>query len=155
MKTSISCWLACGVLLATPLATMAQTLTPMPSSTATAPMILVTTTDKLPEEVVDAVKAYAQEKKWLYMGDSKAKGGEVTMVKVCIPAVGQILWPLGLHLSALLPCGNLGVYSKQGKTEISMLHPRYMQVLYPAPEIEKAVALAAPLLTGMLEAVAK
>ena len=47
------------------------------------------------------------------------------------------------------------MYQNHGKTEISMLDPRYMQVLYPHPEVEKASAVATPLLTEMLEAVAK
>jgi uncharacterized protein (DUF302 family) len=118
-------------------------------------MILTTATMKTPDQVVDAVKAYSEAKKWMYMGANKAKQGEVTMVKVCIPQVGQLLWPVGLHLSALLPCGNIGVYQNKGQTEISMLHPRYMQVLYPHAEVEKAVNVATPLLTEMLTAVAK
>ena len=43
----------------------------------------------------------------------------------------------------------------QGQTEISMLHPRCMQLLYPHPVVEKASMTAAPLLTDMLESVAK
>ena len=120
-------------------------------------LIVVRETAKTPEQVVEAIKTYAEEKKWVYLGANKVKPpqGEVTFVKVCIPAVGKLLWPLGLQMSALLPCGNFGVYQKQGKTEISMLDPRYMHVLDPRPEVEKASALATPLLTGMLDAVAK
>ena len=118
-------------------------------------MVLVRPTTKAPNEVVDAVKAYSESRKWLYMGASKAKQGEVTMVKVCIPQVGQVLWRLGLQISALLPCGNLGVYEKDGETEISMLHPAYMQVVYPHPDVEKAVSIATPLLMEMLDTVAK
>lgn len=128
---------------------MAQSPVPGPD------MVLVRPTAKSTDEVVDAIKSYVEGKKWLYMGASKAKNGEVTMVKVCIPQIGQMLWPVGLHLSALLPCGNLGVYGNKGKTEISMLHPQYMQVLYPHPEVEKASAAATPLLMAMLEAVSK
>jgi uncharacterized protein (DUF302 family) len=79
----------------------------------------------------------------------------VTLVKICIPEVGQQIWPVGLHLSAMLPCGNLGVYQQEGKTEVSLLHPHYMQVLYPHPSIDKASAMAQPLLTEMLDAVVK
>ena len=53
-----------------------------------------------------------------------------------------LIFPLGLKFSAMLPCGNLGIYQSGGKIEISMLHPRYMQVLVPNPEIEKARAVA-------------
>ncbi|MBI3523546.1 MAG: DUF302 domain-containing protein [Betaproteobacteria bacterium] len=112
-------------------------------------------TTKKPDEVVDAIKAYSEQKKWQFVGASKVKNGEVTLVKVCLPEVGKVLWPLGLQISAILPCGNVGVYQKQGKTEISMLHPAYMQVLYPNAEVEKAVKIATPLLLDMLDSVAK
>ena len=118
-------------------------------------MFIIRSTAQTPEAAVEAVKAYAEQKKWMYLGASKVKKGEITLVKICIPEVGQQIWPLGLHLSAMLPCGNLGVYQKEGKTEISLLHPRYMQVLYPHPEIEKASATAQLLLTEMLDTVTK
>lgn len=132
--------------------------TALPSPAAAADdLIVVRETAKTPEQAVEAIKAYAEEKKWVYLGANKVKPpqGDVTFVKVCIPAVGKLLWPLGLQMSALLPCGNFGVYQKQGKTEISMLHPRYLQVLDPRPEVEKASALATPLLMDMLAAIAK
>lgn len=120
-------------------------------------MILVRSSMKSPDEVADAIKTYAEGKKWVYMGANKVKPvqGEVTFVKVCIPEVGMLLWPLGLHLSAILPCGNFGVYKNEGKTEISMLHPRYMQMLYPHPSVEKASAIVTPLFIEMLESVVK
>jgi hypothetical protein len=149
MKPSILRLLVCSVLSLSALASVAQT--PAPG----ADMLLVRPTAKEPNEVVDAIKAYSEQKKWQYIGASKVKNGEVTLVKVCIPQVGQVLWPLGLQISAMLPCGNVGVYQKQGQTEISMLHPAYMQVLYPHAEVEKAVKIAAPLLLDMLETVAK
>lgn len=148
MKPSLLQLLICAVLSATALSTTAQT--PAPG----ADMLLIKSTDKEPDEVVEAIKDYSAQKKWQYLGASKVKNGEVTLVKVCIPQVGQVLWPLGLQISALLPCGNVGVYQKQGKTEISMLHPAYMQVLYPRAEVAKAVNIATPLLLDMLENVA-
>ncbi len=149
MRISIARMLVCGTLLAIPLTSLAQEPMPGPE------MVLIRATTKTPDQVVDSIKSYSEEKKWLYMGANKAKQGEVTIVKVCIPQVGQLLWPVGLHLSALLPCGNIGVYQNKGQTEISMLHPRYMYVLYPHAEVEKAVNVATPLLTEMLTAVAK
>ncbi len=101
------------------------------------------------------MKAYADEKKWVYLGANKVKQGQLTLVKVCIPAVGAKVWSAGLELSALLPCGNLAVYENAGKTDISMLDPHYMQVLYPSAEVKEASAMAAPLLTEMLDSVAK
>ncbi len=120
-------------------------------------MILVRQTAKTPDQAIEAIKTYTEGKKWVYMGVNRVKPpqGEVAFVKVCIPAVGAILWPLGLELSALLPCGNLGVYQKNGGTEVSMLHPRYIAMLYPHPETTRASELATAQLTEMLEAVIK
>ena len=118
-------------------------------------MIVVRDTAHSVDQVADALKIYSAEHGWQLVGDAKVKKGEVRIVKLCIPAVGKALWPAGLQLSALLPCGNVGIYRKGGKTEISMLHPAYMEVLYPSPEVKKAVKVATPLLMDMLEAVAK
>lgn len=152
MKKIARAVMVCCALFGILPASMAQNVTPGGSD-----LILVRPTEKSPEVVVEAIKTYAKGKKWVYMGANKVKPpqGEITFVKVCVPEVSKLIWPLGLQLSAMLPCGNFGVYQNQGKTEISMLHPRYMQVLYPHPEVEKASTLATPLLTEMLEAVAK
>jgi hypothetical protein len=128
---------------------VAQTAVPGPG------MIVTRDTNRSAHDVAEAVKAYSKSHHWLYMGELKVKKGAVTMVKVCIPAVGKVLWPAGLQMSALLPCGNLGLYRKDGHTEVSMLHPSYMEVLYPSPEVKEAVRVATPLLMAMLDAVAK
>ena len=49
-------------------------------------LILVRPTEKSPEAVVEAIKAYAEGKKWAYIGAYKVKSpqGEVTLVKVCV-----------------------------------------------------------------------
>ena len=117
-------------------------------------MFQIRTTNKTPEMVAEEFKEYAEKKKWQFLGAQKVKQGQVTLVKVCIPEFGQQIWPLGLHLSAMLPCGNFGIYLKDGKTEISMLHARYMQVLHPDPVIEKVSAAIQPLLLEMLASVA-
>jgi hypothetical protein len=148
MKTRLGTLVICGVLLGSIVA-------PTTHSAASDNMFIVRSTTKTPDAVVEAVKAYVEGKKWQYLGADKVKQGQVTLVKICIPEVGQQIWPAGLHLSAMLPCGNLGVYQKGGTTEISLLHPRYMPTLYPDPAIEKASAIAEPLLMEMLEAVAK
>ena len=126
-----------------------------PHATPQESMIVVRTTDAQPDAVVDRLKAYATEKKWAFLGANKVKNGEITMVKVCIPAVGAALWSADLRLTALLPCGNLSIYARNGKTEVAMLNPSYMHVLEPRAETEKAVALATPELTAMLDAVAR
>jgi hypothetical protein len=118
-------------------------------------IFILRTSARAPEDIVSAMKAYAAEKKWQFLGASKVKKGQVTLVKICIPEIGRIIWPAGLQLSALLPCGNVGIYRKGAATEISVLHPRYMHILYPGPATEKASAAAQPLLTDMLDAVIK
>jgi hypothetical protein len=124
-------------------------------SAGTDDIFIVRSTTKTPDAVVEAVKKYSEQKKWQYLGANKVKQGQITLVKVCIPEVGRQIWPVGLKLSAMLPCGNLGVYQNDGTTEISLLHPRYMQVLYPHPAVEKAAAIAERLLAEMLDTVAK
>ena len=118
-------------------------------------IFIVRTTSKTPDAIVAAIKSHSEQKKWEFLGESKVKKGEVTFVKICIPAVGQLIWPVGLQLSAMLPCGNVGIYQKGTATEISVLHPRYMHVLYPHPATERASAVAQPLLIEMLDAVTR
>jgi hypothetical protein len=118
-------------------------------------LFILRSSAKAPDALIADIKAYSEQKKWQHFGESKVKNGEVSLVKVCIPAVGQVLWSAGLQLSAMLPCGNIGIYRKGEATEISVLHPRYMKVLYPHPATERASAVAQPLLIDMLDAVTR
>ena len=114
-------------------------------------IFMIRTTSKTPDAVSAAIKVYSEQHKWQYLGENQANKGQVRFVKICIPEVGQLLWPVGLQLSALLPCGNVGIYQKGTATEISVLHPRYMYMLYPHAATERASAVAQPLLTEMLD----
>jgi hypothetical protein len=118
-------------------------------------IFIVRTTSKSPDDVVAAVKSYSEEQNWQFLGANKVKQGQVTLVKICVPDVGKLVWPVGLQLSALLPCGNMGVYANGAVTEISLLHPRYMYLLYPDPALERASTVAEPLLSKMLDAITK
>jgi len=119
-------------------------------------MFVIRQTDKSPEALVAAIEKYADKQDWVFLGADKIKFDEVTLVKVCIPEIGGLIWPQGMHLSALLPCGNLGIYrAKNGKTEISMLRGAYMHALVPTPAMKKASDATEPLLNAMLEAVLK
>lgn len=120
-------------------------------SAAPGDLFIVSSSDKDPDALVESLKSYADTAKWQFLGASKVKKGEVTLVKICIPEVGQQLWQLGLHVGAMLPCGNLSVYRKDGKTEVALLHPRYMELLYPDPVTKQAAATAEPLLMEMVE----
>jgi hypothetical protein len=148
VKTIAFTFLALCALLEAPFTSIGR-------SAGTDDIFSLRSTTKTPDAVVDAVKKYSEQQKWQYLGANKVKQGQVTLVKVCIPEVGRQIWPVGLKLSAMLPCGNLGVYQNDGTTEISLLHPRYMQVLYPHPAVEKAAAIAERLLAEMLDTVAK
>jgi hypothetical protein len=118
-------------------------------------IFIIRTTAKTPDAIVAAVEAWSEQRQWNFLGANKVKQGQVTLVKLCIPAVGKLVWPAGLRLSALLPCGNLGIYANGSMTEISVLHPRYMPTLYPDPALEQAAAVAEPLLTEMLDAITR
>lgn len=118
-------------------------------------IFMLRTTSKTPEAVVAAVKSYSEDQKWQFLSANKVKQDQVTLVKICIPEVGKLVWPVGLRASALLPCGNMGIYSNGTMTEISVLHPRYMHMLYPDPALEQASAVAEPLLREMLDAITK
>lgn len=118
-------------------------------------MFVIRQTDKSPEAVVAAIEKYADKQDWFFLGADKIKFDEVTLVKVCIPEIGGLIWPQGMHLSALLPCGNIGIYRQDGKTEVSMLRGAYMHALVPTSAMKKASDATEPLLNAMLEAVLK
>ncbi len=115
---------------------------------------LLKTTTKSIAEVVIATKTFAKTRKWVYLGDYKVKKGEVILVKFCVKAAGKIAWKAGLKVSAMLPCGNMGVYkNKKGKTEISLLNPTYMNALYPNPNMVKAAEILAPMYEELMTSI--
>lgn len=116
---------------------------------------ILKTTAKTPDAVVFDIKSYALERKWLYLAEFKLKNGEVTVVKLCVPAASKDIWAAGLHVSALLPCGQIGVYQEGGATRVSMLDPRFMSLLNPDPNLKKAGEDLYPVLTTMLDAVTR
>ncbi|MEW5878810.1 MAG: DUF302 domain-containing protein [Pseudomonadota bacterium] len=116
---------------------------------------IVKTTAKSPEAVVSDLKSRVLQNKWLYLAEFKVKNDEVTVVKMCVPAAGKDIWSAGMHVSALLPCGHFGVYREDGTTKVSLLDPRFMNVLNPHPGLKKAGDDLHPLLTGLLDEVTK
>jgi len=116
--------------------------------------LLKTTTNSM-TDVVKSIKLYVQKKNWVYLGDFKVKKGKVILVKFCIKAAGKKAWKAGLKVSAMLPCGNMGVYQKNGKTEISLLNPYYMTSLYPDPNLTAAADLLMPMYKDMMETIIK
>lgn len=106
-------------------------------------------------EVVDSVKSFVNKKHWIYLGDFKVKNGQVILVKFCVKSAGRLAWKAGLKVSAMLPCGNMGVYRKNGLTEISLLKPNYMTVLYPDSNLQSAANLLTPLYKKMMSTIVK
>ena len=127
----------------------------MSNAVYAADMFIVVSTNKSVDQVVTAVKKYSKDKKWKFIGATKVKKGKVTLVKTCIPAIGKLVWPQGLKYSAMLPCGNLGVYTKKGKTQVSMLSAEYMHKLVPTDAMAKASSKANVLLKQMLDEIVK
>ena len=113
-------------------------------------MFILRSSQTAPEEVVMQIEHYAKDKKWNYLGAHKVKKGQVWLVKICIKAAGKALWKAGPHVSAMLPCGNISVYKEKGMTQISLLHPRFMHMIYPDPNVQNAVDISTPLLIGMM-----
>jgi hypothetical protein len=118
-------------------------------------LFVVKTSTKSPEAVFGAIKAYVTDNKWLYLGDNKVKNGEVTLVKLCVPSVAKDIWAAGLHVSALAPCGHLGIYQEAGQTKVSMLHPKFMNALNPNQSLKKVGDELAPLFAAMLDEVTR
>ena len=114
-------------------------------------MFIIRSSQKAPDEVVVQIERYAKDKKWVYLGSNKVKKGQVRLVKICIKAAGKELWKAGLHVSAMLPCGNVGIYKEKETTQISLLHPRFMHMIYPDPNVKKAVEISSPLLINMMD----
>lgn len=109
---------------------------------------------KSPEELVAAIKSYAEGRQWLYMATFKLKGGEVTAVKVCYPPIGKDIFAAGMHVAAMMPCGHIAVYN-EGGTKLAMLDPKFMTVLYPDPNLERAARTVTPLFKAMLDEVVR
>ncbi len=114
-------------------------------------IFIVKTTSLSMDEVVTAVKAFSKKKKWVFLAADKVKKGEVILVKFCVKAAGKLAFKAGYKVSALFPCGSMGVYKNNGKTEISLLNPKYMNILYPNPNLKAAGDLVAPLFKELMD----
>ncbi len=69
----------------------------------------------------------------------------------CVPEFGKTLWAAGMQLSAMAPCGQFGIWKADGVTYVSMLHPRFLYVLYPDPNLQSVGEKLLPLLTELLD----
>jgi len=117
---------------------------------------IIRTTTKSVEDVVKSIKAHAGKMKWVYLGENKVKKKTVVLIKICVKKAGKMAFKAGLKISALIPCGNIGIYkNKKGLTEISMLHPKYMNVVYPNKHLKAAGDLVAPMFIKMMDEIVK
>jgi uncharacterized protein (DUF433 family) len=115
---------------------------------------IIRDTNRSTETVLEAIQGYvAEQDDWLYLADFPLKGGDVTAVKVCYLPIGPDLFAAGMHVAAMLPCGHIALYEEDGKTRLAMLHPRFLHVLYPDPNLERAASRAVPAFDAMLEAI--
>jgi len=119
-------------------------------------MIMTRTTSRSVDEVVKAIEVYSDKHDWFFLGADKLLGGKITLVKTCIPEVGPLVWSQDMKYTAMLPCGNVSIYTNaQGKTEIAVLSGQYMHTLVPTPEMKKASDALEPLLANLLNTVSK
>ncbi len=103
---------------------------------------------KPPADVHQAIRDYVKQKNWLYVGDNKLKGGEVTQVRICIAQVAGAIWSAGMHVSAMMPCGHMSIYREGNVTRLTLLHPQYLTLLDPHPAVRQlALDTAGPFLT--------
>lgn len=116
-------------------------------------MFLIRDTPKSPDDVVAAIKAHVAKKDWVYVNDAKLKG--VVFVKFCVPELARDVFAAGDFVAALLPCGSMAVYPKGGQTQVSMLHPAYMNAIYPDPNLKRAAEKGLPMFTGLMDAIVK
>lgn len=118
-------------------------------------MFVTRTSAKSPAELHQAIRQYAEQHKWLYIGDNKLKKGEVTQVRLCISEPAVDIWKVGMHVSAMLPCGHFGIYQEGGKTSVTLMHPRYMTMLDPHPIVQKLADDVSGPFIAMLDEVTK
>ena len=118
-------------------------------------MFMVRTTTKSVDEVVKAIEAYSDKHDWFFLGADRLLGGKITLVKTCIPEVGPLVWSQDMRYTAMLPCGNISLYTRQGKTEISVLGGQYMHALAPTAEMKKASDALQPLLTDLMNTISR
>lgn len=103
------------------------------------------------EEMVSRIEGYAEEQEdWVYLSTFGLKGGEVTAVKICYLPIGGDIFAAGMHVAAMMPCGHVALYEENGRTHLTMLHPKFMTTLNPDPNLEQAVAKATPAFETML-----
>lgn len=103
-------------------------------------------------EAVAAIRDRVEaEEDWLFLAEFGLAGGAVTALKICYLPLGGDIVAAGLHVMAMMPCGNLAFYeTDDGSTEMSMLDLRFMTELSDAPSLETAVETGRPAFEALL-----
>jgi len=103
-------------------------------------------------EAVAAIRDHVEtEEDWLFLAEFKLAGGAVTALKVCYLPLGPDIVEAGLHVMAMMPCGNMAFYeTDDGGTEMSMLDLAFMTELSDAPSLETAVENGKPAFDALL-----
>ncbi|WP_006746428.1 DUF302 domain-containing protein [Thioalkalivibrio paradoxus] len=123
-------------------------------ATADDGMFIIRDTTDSPAELAARIRQYAEgHDDWLFLSEHPLKGGEVTIMKICYPPIGPDFFQADMKASAMLPCGNLAIYEEGDITRMSLLHPRFMNELYPDPNLERAGDKALPAFEAMLDTV--
>ncbi|WP_306005783.1 hypothetical protein [Aquicoccus porphyridii] len=88
---------------------------------------------------------------WLFLAEFGLAGGAVTALKICYLPLGGDIVAAGLHVMAMMPCGNMAFYeTEDGGTEMSMLDLRFMTELSDAPSLKAAVETGRPAFEALL-----
>jgi hypothetical protein len=125
-----------------------------PVATSDDGIFIVRDTTDSPAALAARIRDYAEgHDDWLFLSEYPLKGGEVTILKICYPPIGPDFFQADMKVSAMLPCGNIAIYEEGERTRMSLLHPRFMNELYPDPNLEKVAEKALPAFEAMLDAV--
>ncbi|MGM0583298.1 MAG: DUF302 domain-containing protein [Pseudomonadota bacterium] len=112
-------------------------------------------THRLDMERADAVAAIRDrveaEEDWLFLAEFGLAGGAVTALKICYLPLGKDIVAAGLHVMAMMPCGNMAFYETEGGgVEMSMLDLRFMTELSDAESLATAVENGRPAFEALL-----
>ena len=103
-------------------------------------------------EAVAAIRDKVEtEEDWLFLAEFGLAGGGVTALKICYLPLGPDIVEAGLHVMAMMPCGNMAFFeADDGGTEMSMLDLGFMTELSDAPSLETAVETGKPAFAALL-----
>lgn len=107
-----------------------------------------------PDEAAAAIRAHVEaDEDWLFLAEFGLAGGAVTALKICYLPLGPDIVAAGMHVMAMMPCGNMALYEEDGQTRLSMLDLGFMTTLYPDENLASAVESGRPAFAAMLDEV--